>query len=131
MNRYFSAMTEIIFAHGGTLDKYIGDGLMALFGAPTATPKTPLNAVKAAVAMQKRMATLNDELGAEGYAADRGRHRASHGRSDDRLHRLRTAFGIHGDRRYGQSCSRLESNADGGQILISEATAGPRANLSR
>src|SRR5215204_4654268 len=38
LNRYFSAMTDIIFAHGGTLDKYLGDGLMALFGAPTATP---------------------------------------------------------------------------------------------
>src|SRR5690349_24532374 len=39
LNRYFSAMTDIIFAHGGTLDKYLGDGLMALFGAPTATPQ--------------------------------------------------------------------------------------------
>src|ERR1051326_7416821 len=34
LNRYFSAMTDIIFAHGGTLDKYLGDGLMALYGAP-------------------------------------------------------------------------------------------------
>ena len=38
-SNFFSAMSEIIFAHGGTLDKYMGDGLMALFGAPTATPE--------------------------------------------------------------------------------------------
>ena len=62
LNQYFSAMTEIIFEHGGTLDKYIGDGLMALFGAPTATPHDAKNAVRAAVAMQKRMMTLNEEL---------------------------------------------------------------------
>ena len=55
LNQYFSAMTEIIFEHGGTLDKYIGDGLMALFGAPTATPEDAANAVKAAVAMQRRV----------------------------------------------------------------------------
>ena len=67
LNQYFSAMTEIIFEHGGTLDKYIGDELMALFGAPTATPDDARNAVKVAVAMQKRMAGLNAELTAEGY----------------------------------------------------------------
>ena len=48
LNKYFSAMTDIIFAHGGTLDKYLGDGLMALFGAPTVTPKDAANAVSAA-----------------------------------------------------------------------------------
>src|SRR5438270_2399690 len=49
LNRYFSAMTDIIFAHGGTLDKYLGDGLMALFGAPTTTRKDAVNAVAAGV----------------------------------------------------------------------------------
>ena len=67
LNRYFSAMTEIIFAHGGTLDKYIGDGLMALFGAPNATPNDALNAVKAAVAMQRRIMALNGDLVADRF----------------------------------------------------------------
>src|SRR2546423_15471408 len=59
-------MTEIIFAHGGTLDKYIGDGLMALFGAPAATPDDPTNAVACAAAMQRQMASINAALSAEG-----------------------------------------------------------------
>ena len=67
LNRYFTAMSEIIFAHGGTLDKYIGDGLMAIFGAPTATPEDAKNALKTAVTMQKRIQTLNKELEAEGF----------------------------------------------------------------
>src|SRR5438874_4699522 len=67
LNKYFSAMTDIIFAHGGTLDKYLGDGLMALFGAPTATPEDATNALNAAVAMQRRVIGINEELRAEGF----------------------------------------------------------------
>jgi len=62
LNEYFGAMTEIIFEHGGTLDKYIGDGLMALFGAPYAGPDDSANAVAAAIAMQKRMSTMKEQL---------------------------------------------------------------------
>ncbi|MGZ6557905.1 MAG: adenylate/guanylate cyclase domain-containing protein, partial [Actinomycetota bacterium] len=67
LNRYFSAMTDIIFAHGGTLDKYLGDGLMALFGAPTVTPSDAANALATAVAMQRRMIGINLELQEEGF----------------------------------------------------------------
>src|SRR4029453_17344711 len=66
LNRYFSAMTDIIFAHGGTLDKYLGDGLMALFGAPTTTPEDASNALNTAVAMQRRVLGINRELAEEG-----------------------------------------------------------------
>src|SRR5437762_12059585 len=68
LNRYFSAMTDIIFAHGGTLDKYLGDGLMALFGAPTTTPEDASNALNAAVAMQRRLLGINTELRQEGLS---------------------------------------------------------------
>jgi adenylate cyclase len=123
LNQYFSAMTEIIFEHGGTLDKYIGDGLMALFGAPTATPYDALNAVKAAVAMQRRLLTLNPELLEQGYsqiAVGIGLHtgEATVGYIGSEQRSEYTAIGD-----AVNLASRLESSTVGGQILISEATA--------
>jgi adenylate cyclase len=123
LNRYFSAMTEIIFAHGGTLDKYLGDGLMALFGAPTATPDDASNALNAAVAMQRRLLGINRELHDEGFpeiGVGMG------------LHTGEVVVGYIGSDRRSEytaigdtvnTSSRLESNARGGEILISDATA--------
>ena len=129
LNRYFSAMTEIIFTHGGTLDKYTGDGLMAIFGAPTASDEDALNAVKAAVTMQKRLTSLNAELRADGF------EQISVGIG---LHTGEATIGYIGsDKRSEYTAigdtvnlaSRLESNAAGGQILMSEATAAASGNL--
>ena len=123
LNRYFSAMTDIIFAHGGTLDKYLGDGLMALFGAPTATPDDASNALNAAVAMQRRLLGINRELRDEGFpeiGVGMG------------LHTGEVIVGYIGSDRRSEytaigdtvnTSSRLESNALGGEILISDATA--------
>ncbi len=129
LNRYFSAMSEIIFAHGGTLDKYIGDGLMAIFGAPNATPEDAKNALKTAVTMQKRLISLNKELEAAKFS------RISVGIG---LHTGEATIGYIGsDQRSEYTAigdmvnvaSRLEKNAQGGQILISEATAAAGGNL--
>jgi adenylate cyclase len=123
LNRYFSAMTEIIFAHGGTLDKYLGDGLMALFGAPTATPDDASNALNAAVAMQRRLLGINRELQEEGLSE------IGVGMG---LHTGEVVVGYIGSDRRSEytaigdtvnTSSRLESNARGGEILISDATA--------
>jgi adenylate cyclase len=123
LNRYFSAMTDIIFAHGGTLDKYLGDGLMSLFGAPTATQDDASNALNAAVAMQRRVIGINNELRQEGLpqiAVGIG------------LHTGEVTVGYIGSERRSEytaigdtvnTASRLESNAQGGEILISDATA--------
>ncbi|WP_395691201.1 CHASE2 domain-containing protein [Piscinibacter sp.] len=62
INRFFSAMTEEIRAHRGTLDKYIGDAIMAFWGAPVADADHALHAVQAALAMLGRMEGLNREL---------------------------------------------------------------------
>lgn len=123
LNQYFSAMSEIIFEHGGTLDKYIGDGLMALFGAPTATPEDARNAVKAAVAMQQRLVTLKAELSEQGFkdlSVGIGLHSgvATVGYIGSERRSEYTAIGD-----TVNLASRLESNTLGGQILISEATA--------
>ncbi|MBN1882759.1 MAG: adenylate/guanylate cyclase domain-containing protein [Deltaproteobacteria bacterium] len=59
LNRYFSFMVEVIFAHGGTLDKYMGDGIMAFFGAPKHDPNHARNACRAALAMQRELRRLN------------------------------------------------------------------------
>ena len=123
LNRYFTAMSEVIFAHGGTLDKYIGDGLMALFGAPTAGPDDACNAVAAAVAMQRQVSEINSELRREGLDEIRigiGLHTG-----------LATVGYIGSERRSEYTAigdtvnlaSRLESNAQPGQILMTEATA--------
>ncbi|MFN0139931.1 MAG: adenylate/guanylate cyclase domain-containing protein [Pyrinomonadaceae bacterium] len=123
LNQYFTAMSEIIFEHGGTLDKYIGDGLMALFGAPTATPDDARNAVNAAVAMQRRLLTLNPELLEQGYmqiAVGIGLHtgEATVGYIGSEQRSEYTAIGD-----AVNLASRLESNTVGGQILISSDCA--------
>jgi len=66
MNEYLSAMTSIIYQHGGTIDKYIGDAIMAFWGAPLDDPNHAVNAVRAALAMQERMVLLRQQFAAEG-----------------------------------------------------------------
>jgi adenylate cyclase len=59
LNRTFEAMTDQIFSRGGTLDKYIGDAIMAFFGAPNPDPDHAQHAVEAAIAMQETLSFLN------------------------------------------------------------------------
>ncbi|HSE75402.1 MAG TPA: adenylate/guanylate cyclase domain-containing protein, partial [Dongiaceae bacterium] len=61
--RYFEAVDPIVLQHGGTIDKHIGDAMMALFGAPTAHGDDALRAARAAIAIHRRMAELSDETG--------------------------------------------------------------------
>jgi class 3 adenylate cyclase/tetratricopeptide (TPR) repeat protein len=62
MSRYFDAMTQVLRRHGGTIEKFIGDAIMAVFGLPRVHEDDALRAVRAAREMQAALAELNDEL---------------------------------------------------------------------
>jgi adenylate cyclase len=122
LNRFFSAMTDIIFAYSGTLDKFIGDGVMALFGAPYQGNNDPHNAVAAAIAMQRRLSLLNQELVSGGFhpltigiGIDTGEVTVGFIGSEMRMDY--TAIGSPVN-----LAARLMQQAKGGQILISGAT---------
>ena len=66
LNEYFEAMVEIVFAYEGTVDKYIGDGLMVFFGDPEMQPDHAVRCVGAALAMQRKARELRRQWEQEG-----------------------------------------------------------------
>ena len=72
LNRYFSLQVEIIFRHGGTLDKFIGDAIMAFWGAPQDDPQHATHAVAAALEMEHALLSFKEELGEDGKDFDVG-----------------------------------------------------------
>ena len=122
LNEYFSEMTDLISESGGTLDKYLGDGIMAVYGAPFPKPDDALRATKTAIEMQRALAALNRDWQARGQQALRmgvgvntGPVTAGNIGSAKRMD-----YTVIGDA--VNLASRLCSNAAGGQILVSEST---------
>lgn len=66
LNEHLGAMTEVVFAEGGTLDKYLGDGIMSFFGDPISQEDHAVRAVRCAIAMQHRLAELQRAWFADG-----------------------------------------------------------------
>ena len=120
LNQYFSRMTDIIFKYDGTLDKYIGDGLMAVFGAPMERKDDPIRAIQAAREMREELARMMENEGEDRKFSIRigintGRVVAGNIGSPKRLD-----YTIIGDP--VNIASRLESMAEPHQILIGEET---------
>jgi len=68
LNAYHARMVEVMFRHGGTLDKYLGDGLIAYFNAPVGQPDHASRAVRCVIDMEAELELLNQSLEAEGKA---------------------------------------------------------------
>jgi adenylate cyclase len=122
LNEYFSDMAPIVFEHTGLLDKYMGDGLMALFGVPLTSEHSAVNAVSAAVAMQRRMNIVNQSLRerglseiAIGIGINTGTATVGYIGSEEK-----TDYTAIGDA--VNLAARLEKEAQAGQIIISHAT---------
>jgi class 3 adenylate cyclase/tetratricopeptide (TPR) repeat protein len=119
MSRYFEEMETVIERHGGAVEKFIGDAVMAVFGIPAVHEDDALRAVRAAAEMRDALETLNEEL-----ERDRGVSLAS------RIG-VNTGEVVAGDPATGQAlvtgdavnvAARLEQAAAPGEILIGEAT---------
>jgi adenylate cyclase len=122
LNEYFADMTPIVFAHGGLLDKFMGDGLMALFGVPYQGLTMAADAVSAAIDMQRTMISVNlglKEKGlpeiAIGIGINTGTATVGYIGSQER-----TDYTAIGDTI--NLAARLEKHAQPWQILISRST---------
>jgi adenylate cyclase len=121
LNEYFTEMVEIIFEHGGALDKFMGDSIMAIWGAPLTRPDDSDRAARAAIAMQRALGHLNEEWVRQGrrpLAVGMGLHAgevfAGNIGSDRRLE-----YTVIGDA--VNTAARLCSEAGPGEILIGQA----------
>ncbi len=122
LNRYFTKMIDVIFRYGGTLDKFMGDSIMALFGAPESTGQDAIHAVQAAVEMQNTARQFNEEQAAlgkpqitVGIGINTGPVVVGNIGSDQRMEYSAIGDDVN-------LASRLQGIARGWQILISKAT---------
>jgi adenylate cyclase len=122
LNDFYNLMIETTFKHDGTLDKFLGDAVMAIFGAPIAHPDHSARAVRTAVAMRAGIGGLNERRAGQGrepisvgIGVSAGEVVAGTVGTEDRME-----YTVIGDS--VNLAARLESNARPGQILISQPT---------
>ncbi len=122
LNSYLGTMADVVLAHQGTVDEFVGDAILAIFGAPVARPDDARRAVACAVAMQGALAALNRSNESEslprlemGIAVHTGEVIVGNIGSE-----RRTKYGVVGSA--VNHAGRIESFTVGGQVLISDAT---------
>ncbi|EDN69316.1 adenylate/guanylate cyclase [Beggiatoa sp. PS] len=122
INHYFSAMIDVISQYQGTINEFMGDGILVLFGAPIAREDDPERAVACAIAMQLAMKSVNEQIQAWGFAPlemgigiNTGEVIVGNIGSEKR-----TKYGVLGSE--VNLTYRIESYSVGGQILISKST---------
>jgi adenylate cyclase len=122
LNRYLGKMTDIILHHGGTIDEFLGDAVLAAFGAPSVSADHATKAVNCAIQMQEAMAEINAENIADGLpiiemaiALNTGEVVAGNIGSE-----RRSKYGFVGHQ--VNLTSRIEDDARPHEILISEQT---------
>ncbi|MGH9322962.1 MAG: response regulator [Vicinamibacteria bacterium] len=123
LNHYLGKMADIVTAHNGTIDEFIGDAILALFGAPVARENDAERAVVCALSMQLAMREVNEENRKNGFpelemgiALNTGECVVGNIGSQKRA-----KYGVVGS--HVNLTGRIESYTVGGQILISKATA--------
>jgi len=119
MGRYFATMTEAIERHGGTVEKFIGDAVMAVFGIPTTHEDDALRAVRAADEMREGLRVLNKELERDHAATLACRIGVNTGEVVAGDASVRQAL-VTGDA--VNVAARLEQAAPVGEVLLSETT---------
>jgi class 3 adenylate cyclase len=122
LNNYLGTMSEIIMGHQGTIDEFIGDAILAIFGAPISRPDDADRAVRCALDMQQAMNDINrDNLEAGlpeismGIGVNTGAVIAGNIGSEKR-----SKYGVVGH--HVNLTARIESQTAGGEVLISETT---------
>ncbi len=124
LNEFLTAMSLVIRTHRGTLDKYMGDAIMAFWGAPVADPQHARHALAAALAMQAELARLNPAFRARGWPEIRIGIGLNTGPMSvgDMGSKLRKAYTVMGDA--VNLASRLEglTKAYGAGIIVGQAT---------
>jgi class 3 adenylate cyclase len=102
LNRYLALAVEAILAEEGTLDKFVGDAVMALFNTPLLQPDYVLRAVRAALAMQQTILNYNESIANQSLSLGIGIH-MGHGAANE----------LHGHRRYHQFSQALAGERSG------------------
>ena len=129
LNEFYTLMIDTVFKHGGTLDKFLGDAVMAVFGAPISRQDHSVRAIWTALAMQAGIQELSQKRVQEGkepitvgIGVSAGEAVAGSVGTENRME-----YTVIGDR--VNLAARLEANASPGQILISQWTYEKVENL--